>query len=109
MARFHGVVGFAPVTVEVEPGVWEEQIIERPYFGDLTQNMRQARESENTVNTEVFVQNSISIVADGYASDNFFAIRYVMWMGKRWAVSSVTVQRPRLLMRLGEVYNGPTP
>ena len=51
----------------------------------------------------------LAIVADAYANDHFFAIRYVEWAGVLWTISSVEVQSPRLLLRLGEVYNGPTP
>jgi hypothetical protein len=29
-------------------------------------------------------------------------------MGVRWTVQDVTVEHPRLILRLGEVYNGPT-
>jgi hypothetical protein len=48
-------------------------------------------------------------VADQYANEHFFAIRYVEWAGTLWTVDSVEVQIPRLLLRLGKVYNGPTP
>ncbi len=51
----------------------------------------------------------ISIVADAYARGHFFAIRYVEWAGERWTVTNVEVQAPRLILQLGEVYNGPTP
>ena len=85
-----------------------DEIVERLYFGDVIRNARNLREGEN-LNPDLSVQNSISIVADAYANDHFFAIRYVEWAGALWTVSSVEVQSPRLLLRLGEVYNGPTP
>lgn len=108
MARFYGLVGFGE-TVEVRPGVWEDTITEREYFGDVERNSRLARLSPDSVNDDYFVQNSISIVDDGYASEHSFAMRYVEWAGERWTVKSVEQARPRLLLRLGEVYNGPTP
>jgi hypothetical protein len=107
MARFHGRIGYGG-TVETEPGVWVDEITERLYFGDVIRNARNLREGEN-LNADLSVQNSISIVADAYANDHIFAIRYVEWAGALWTVSSVEVQSPRLLLRLGEVYNGPTP
>ena len=107
MARFFGSVGYGK-TVETAPGVWVNEITERSYFGDVVRNARNLREGEN-LNVDLSVQNSISIVADAYANDHFFAIRYVEWAGALWTVSSVEVQSPRLLLRLGEVYNGPTP
>ncbi len=107
MARFFGRIGYGE-SVEAEPGVWVDDIVEREYFGDVIRNARNLREGEN-LSADLSVQNSISIVADAYANDHFFAIRYVEWAGALWTVSSVEVQSPRLLLRLGEVYNGPTP
>lgn len=107
MAKFYGRVGYGAQS-ETSPGVWEDVITEHSYYGDVVRNSRQLREGEN-LNKDVSVQNSISIVADEYAYGHIFAIRYVEWAGVLWAVTDVTVERPRLLLRLGEVYNGPTP
>jgi hypothetical protein len=106
MARFYGRIGYG-VPVETAPGVWVDNIVERSYYGDVIRNARYLREGEN-LNFDLNIQNSISIVADAYANDHFFAIRYIEWAGTLWTVSSVEVQSPRLLLRLGEVYNGPT-
>jgi hypothetical protein len=107
MARFAGRVGYGE-SVETAPGVWADNIVEYSYFGDIIRNARNLKEGEN-LNADLSVQNSISIVADQYANEHFFSIRYVEWAGTLWTVSSVEVQSPRLLLRLGEVYNGPTP
>jgi hypothetical protein len=106
MARFHGRVGFGQQT-ETMPGVWTDVITEQLYYGDVVSNSRGLREGEN-LNQDLSVGNSISIVANAYAREHFFAIRYVEWGGVLWAVANVEVQRPRLILRLGEVYNGPT-
>ena len=105
--RFFGRVGYGE-SVEKADGVWEDEITELPYYGDVIRNARSLREGEN-LNSDLSVQNSISIVADAYANEHFFAIRYVEWSGVLWTVTEVEVQSPRLLLRLGEVYNGPTP
>jgi len=107
MARFFGRIGYGE-TKETAPGVFVDDIVEHSYFGDVIRNARNLQQGEN-LNKDLNVQNSISIVADAYANDNFFNIRYVEWAGALWTVSSVEVQSPRLLLRLGEVYNGPTP
>jgi hypothetical protein len=88
--------------------VWIDQITEYQYFGDVIRNSRYLQEDIETVNSDIKVQNSISVVADQYANEHFFAIRYVEWAGTLWTVDSVEVQPPRLLLRLGRVYNGPT-
>lgn len=108
MAKFFGKVGYGPTTVETAPGVWQEVMVEVSYLGDVLRNTRRLQTGES-VNGDLSVNNLISIVADAYANEHFFAIRYVAWMGTLWTVSEVEVQSPRLLLRLGGVYNGPTP
>lgn len=104
MAKFHGKVGFA-MTVETSPGIHEEVVTEREYFGDVIKNTR-GLQTANQVNDNVTVSNEISIVADPYANENFFAIRYVEFMGAKWKVMNVTVSYPRLVMTVGGLYNG---
>lgn len=106
MARFYGLVGYGE-PVETAPGVWQDSIVEKMYYGDVIRNARTLQDDEN-VNSELTVGNSISIVADAYANDHFFAIRYIQWAGTLWIVSEVEVQSPRLILRLGGVYHGPT-
>lgn len=106
MAKFNGVVGYAGESAEVSEGVWEDVIVERTYYGDVIRNGRKLQEVEK-VNDDISVGNSISIVADAYANNHFFAIRYVSWAGTLWKVTDVEVQSPRLILRLGGVYNGP--
>lgn len=107
MAKFGGKVGFG-VMSETDPGVWVEVITEKTYFGDVVRANRQLQEGER-LHDDVKVNNAISIVADAHANAHVFAIRYVEWAGVRWKVSNVEIERPRLILQLGEVYNGPTP
>ncbi|MCD8155149.1 MAG: hypothetical protein LUF78_10805 [Clostridiales bacterium] len=104
MAKFHGVIGYAE-TVETSPGVWTEQITERTYSGDVTRNISKWDSGEN-LNDNLNINNAISVLADAYAYQYFSAIRYVEWMGTKWKVSSVEVNRPRLTLNIGGVYNG---
>lgn len=106
MAKFFGKIGFGE-TVETAPGVWEDQITQRDYYGDVIRTAIKFQEADK-VNKDLSVSNSISVVADAYANEHFFAIRYINWAGTLWTVSDVTVERPRLVLRLGGIYNGPT-
>ena len=105
MARFCGVVGYAE-NVETEPGIHEEVITERKHYGDLLRNYRRQEDGQK-INNDLTISNSISIMADAYANTHFFAIRYAVWAGEYWTVSNIEVQYPRLILRLGKVYNGP--
>jgi hypothetical protein len=105
MARFFGKVGFGS-SVEQAPGVWVDEITELSYYGDVVRDTRRLSEAEK-LNKNISTSNSISIVADAHANENYFAIRFVEWGGVTWTVTEVEVQFPRLILRLGEVYNGP--
>jgi hypothetical protein len=101
-------VGYG-VTVESPPdsGVWIDQITEMSYYGDVIRNTRKLTEGEQ-LNSDISVVNSISIVADEYAIEHFFLIKYIRWAGVLWTVTNVEVRSPRLILSLGSVYNGPT-
>lgn len=104
MAKFYGKIGYAN-TVETKPGVYEEQIVERSYYGDLVRNSRRLQ-SADQVNDDINISNEISIVADPYATNNFHTMRYAVFMGTKWKISNVEVSYPRLILTLGGVYNG---
>ena len=105
MARFYGKVGYGE-DVDKGNGVHELVITERTYAGDVVRNARRIQEAEK-VNDDFSVSNSVSIVSDTYANEHFSAIRYVEWAGTLWKVTEVEVSSPRLILRLGGVYNGP--
>ena len=104
MAKWFGVIGFAE-TVETTAGVWEEQITEGKYYGDVMKDSRTLQATEQ-LNDNVNIANKVSIVADPFANLHFHNIRYIEYMGARWKVSTVEVQRPRLILTIGGVYNG---
>lgn len=104
MTKYYGSIGFGE-TVETSPGVYTEQITERNYYGDVTRNIR-ALQSADQLNDNINVTNTISIVADPYANEHFYSMRYAVWQGIKWKISSVEVQYPRLLLTLGGVYHG---
>lgn len=104
MAKFYGPIGYA-VTEETAPGVWDEKITERMYYGELVRNTRKLQ-SADQLNDNINVANEISILADPFASENFHFMKYVRFMGAKWKISSVEVQYPRLRLTIGGVYNG---
>lgn len=105
--KFFGKVGYGH-PVDNQNGVWEDAITEKKLYGDVVRDSRRLASAQQ-VNSDLTVGNTISVVADAYASENFFAIRYVEWVGALWTVTNVEVQSPRLILWLGGVYNGPRP
>ena len=103
MAKFYGAIGYAE-TIETRPGVWVEQITERNYYGDLIRNTRRL-ESSGELNDNININNEISILSDPYAIDHFHAMRYVVFSGTKWKISSVDIKYPRIVLSIGGVYN----
>lgn len=108
MRRFFGKVGYGIAAEEPsESGIWDDVIVEQDYFGDVVRNTRRLQTGES-VNDDLTVGNSISIVADEYANNHFHLIRFVEWAGALWKVEEVDASTPpRLILRLGGVYHGP--
>ena len=67
-----------------------------------TRNLQTADQLNDNVN----IANQISIVADPFANQHFHNMRYVAYMGAKWKVTTVEVQRPRLILTIGGLYNG---
>lgn len=107
MSKWYGMIGYG-ITEEESPGVWILNIVERPYYGDINRMSSFSQQGES-LNDDIELKNSVSIIADAYALQNFSLIRYVTILGVRWKIKSVEVQRPRLSLLIGGVYNGPTP
>lgn len=105
MAKFFGPIGFIN-TGEFAYGVWKpDTIIERNYYGDVRRNSKRFEPGEK-VNDDLTVNNELSILADPFAHENFYAIRYVKWAGACWKVNNITVEYPRLILTIGGIYNG---
>lgn len=104
MPKYFGKVGFAE-SVETAPGIWEDRIVERSFYGDVVRDLRRLQ-NRTKLNDDVTITNSFSIVADKYAYANFHKIRYLEYMGTKWKVESVDASTPpRLTLDVGAVYN----
>jgi len=104
MARFCGKVGYL-ITEETRPGIWEDNIVERTYRGDIVKN-RSTWQSTESVNDDINISSDISILADAFAYQHFSEIKYVEFMGALWRVTSASPERPRITLTLGGLYNG---
>ena len=104
MAKWSGVIGYVE-TVETTPGVWEPIVTEHHYYGDVIRNMKRSQ-SADKVNDNISLSNSISIIANPYASQHFYAMRYISFQGAKWKITDVDAsQPPRLIISMGGLYN----
>lgn len=108
MAKFYGKIGFVK-TEDQGDGVWVEKPIEREYVGDVVKNNRRWDTPSDQINDNLNLNNTISIISDDFAINNMSFIKYVEWMGSFWDISTIEIQRPRLILTIGGVYNGSRP
>lgn len=105
--RYAGKIGFG-TSVEKAPGVWDDEIIERDYLGDVLQSTERLS-SADTVLPRYTTTTSISVLSDGVLKERYSDIRYINYLGINWKVDSIIHKWPRMEMFIGEEYNGPTP
>lgn len=106
MAKFSGKIGYGiSKESEDQPGVWIDEIVEKPIIGELMRNSR-VIESTNEVNDGININNQISFIADPFSIKFFQFIRYVELRGIKWKAKSVEVLYPKLIVVLGGVYHG---
>lgn len=103
MAKFYGEVGYG-LMEETAPGVYQERIVKRNYYGDVDRIINHWQNSEH-LNDDYKLNMQIKIVADEFAIEHAFDIRYVEYLNSKWKVTSIEVQRPRLILNFGGIYN----
>lgn len=104
MPKFFGKIGFA-ISEETSPGVWEDKIVTRDYYGDVVRDNRRFQ-NHSQLNDDISISNSFSVVMDKEAYANFHKIRFIEYMGTKWKVESVDASSPpRLILDVGGVYN----
>lgn len=105
MARWFGNVGYVN-TVENTPGVWISEETVHEYCGDVIRNNTRWTGNSESTNDNLTVNVQISIVADPFAIDNFYSMKWIEYLGAKWKITNVEPQFPRLLLTLGGVWNG---
>lgn len=111
MARFRGAIGIGTST-EVAPGVYDDVVIEVEASGDVI-HQASGNVDEGNVNTNLDSRTRLSVVYSRIAPDPSFnystSLKYVVWQGRRWSVTHYEFEPPRIIIYLGEIYNGVTP
>ena len=105
LMKYYDKIGFWLDEVETAPGVYRSMVEERSYAGDVIEN-RQYWKSTEYQNDDLTISNKISIIADLYFNQHISSIKYVTFMGAKWKVKNLDLDYPRVIIELGEVYNG---
>ena len=105
MAKWFGKVGYSE-TVETTPGVWLPQDTVHEYYGDIKRNNTKWTGNSESTNDNLTINVQISIVADPFAIEKFYSMKWIEYMGIKWKITNVEPQFPRLLLTLGGEWNG---
>lgn len=103
--KFHGVIGYA-YQEETDTSVWTEVYVEKHVYGEIMRYSTRNDKGED-INDNLSFSNRVRIVADPFARENFHMMKYIRMspVGPAWAVKSVDVEFPGLIINLGGEYN----
>lgn len=104
MAKWSGFIGYSK-TEETRPGVWVEKSFEKRHFGDIVRDNRRYETSQNQINDNLTLSNSISVVSNKFISENLSYMKYITFMNSKWKISSVELKPPRIILTIGGLYN----
>lgn len=104
MAKFTGLVGYVTQEEDV-PGVWSPVETQKMMRGD-TIRQSSSGQNDNKVNSDIALGHRVSLLGDSYAFSNYYNLKWVQVNGRKWEVSSVEIQRPRIILSVGGLWNG---
>ena len=108
MAKYSGKIGFVQNQETYKgSGVWIEEIVEKTYRGDVLNDVMKWQDNTR-VNENLNISNRFSIVADTFAIQNLGNMRYLTYLGEKWKIMTIEMNRPRLTIYMGGIYNGTT-
>lgn len=102
--KYVGKIGFAVMKNDGE-GIYTEEIEEKVYYGDLLSSRWNNENNQNSTNTNVRLNNSISVICDKYLSENISVIRYITYKNSKWCITGIEIQPPRIIINIGGIYN----
>ncbi len=104
--KYSGNAGFRITDVEVEPDVFEPQVVVKKVRGDVvTSRYHHDQNGDKSTIDNIRITNQISLVADQFFMKHISNLLYVESQGVKWNVESFTIKPPRVILDLGGVYN----
>ena len=105
--KYFGNAGFRLKDVEVEPDVYEPQLVVKRVRGNvISSRYRRDQNGDKSTIDNIRITNQISLVADQFFMKRISNLLYMEYQGAKWKVESFDVSRaPRVIVYLGGVYN----
>lgn len=104
MAKYAGLVGYA-TQEETIPGVWENTIVEYFMRGDIVR-ANASSDLGDTIHDDLRMTNQLRLTGHPNAIAHYEDMLYVTINGRKWKVTSVELEHPRLIVTVGGKYNG---
>lgn len=109
MAKYSDNLGYVMPSVENPPGIWKpSEVTEKKARGDIL-NASVGLTSGDKLVDDITINNKLSIVMDPFINGNLERLKYVCMYGTRWEIKSISINRPRVILTIGGVYNGEIP
>lgn len=107
MARAAVIVGFMmPGALDPETGEFTSGIEEHKFAADITRLNNNVIANSKSTNDDLKLDMAFQIHLNKFTYSNFQWIKYVEFNGQKWKITNVQVQRPRLILQAGGVWNG---
>lgn len=104
--KYSGNAGFRITDVEVEPDVFEPQVVVKKVRGDVvTSRYHHDQNGDKSTIDNIRITNQISLVADQFFMKHISNLQYLEYQGVKWKVENFTIKPPRVILDLGGVYN----
>ena len=104
MTKYSGLIGYS-TQVETSPGIWVNDIIEESVRGEVLRMSYEQRASKS-VNDDVTLNHTFSIISSSIIENNIHNMKYISFLGTNWKIISVEINRPRITITTGGVWNG---
>lgn len=105
MGKWSGKIGFG-LTREIKPGIWQEDIIEKNFRGEILKSRNQFNGAQ-TINDNLIMSVRLKIISSPFAQVNAPYMKYITYKGAKWKVSSIDdTDYPRMILEIGELYTG---
>lgn len=104
--KYFGKIGFIEEQVETAPGVFEDKIVEREYYGDVIRNTSRWQSDSRNLNDNLNMSNQFKILFDPYAFEHLQNLRYLEYNNVKWKIITFELDYPRVTIYIGGVYNG---
>ena len=104
--KYSGNAGFRITDVEVDPDVFEPQVVVKKVRGDVvTSRYHHDQNGDKSTIDNIRITNQISLVADQFFMKHISNLQYLEYQGGKWKVESFNIKPPRVILDLGGVYN----